>query len=412
MYIWDLILPHTIRTAGPIRILVTTPSAQPEIPQRASRELELAVHMEGLDSAALLDRVVGHPTSFDLVQLEFWMVQRALAAGSLQGIPVAKLRAFDSLLPLFTKGTVGSREVSRQGTPPHKVQYVDRPDSGVAHSNPTGYLSLAATVCNSDTLGWRPDRVDRPIRSWSDLFAADLRGRVALSRIASVSIVELALACEASGRLAYADKGNMTRAEIDATLSTLERAWIKGQFVGTWRRFEESVELMSEGAVALQSLWPPAVSALRQRGILLRYGMLEEGGRGWAGGFALASHLRGARRDAALDYINWYQSGWAGARLSRQGYYSATPQTARRYLTDDEWNYWYEGLPASSSILGPTGEKTEPPGSVREGGSFEARMGHVAVWSSRMDEDAYLQARWAELMLRLDPQPTGTTIAR
>ena len=274
--------------------------------------------MEGLDSAALLDRVVGHPTSFDLVQLEFWMVQRALAAGSLQGIPVAKLRALDSLLPLFTKGTVGSREVSRQGTPPHKVQYVDRPDSGVAHSNPTGHLSLAATVCNSDTLGWRPDRVDRPIRSWSDLFAADLRGRVALSRIASVSIVELALACEASGRLAYADKGNMTRAEIDATLSTLERAWIKGKFVGTWRRFEESVELMSEGAVALQSLWPPAeFRPLRQRGILLPYGMLEEGGRGWAGGFALASHLRGARRDAALG-LHQLVPVWLGRRTLEQ----------------------------------------------------------------------------------------------
>jgi putative spermidine/putrescine transport system substrate-binding protein len=219
---------------------------------------------------------------------------------------------------------------------------------------------------------------------------------VALADIPPVCIVELALACEALSLVRYVDKGDLTTAEIDATLAVLGEARRNGQFHGMWQRYEQSVSFMADGPVVLQSMWPPAVSALRARNVPLKYRPLREGARGWAGGFALASHLRGRLRAAAMQYINWYQSGWAGAFLTRQGYYSAVPATARKHLTDDEWGYWYEGAAAHAPVVSPRGEVIDPAGALREGGSYEDRMGHIACWSSRMREESYLRRRWKE----------------
>ena len=43
----------------------------------------------------------------------------------------------------------------------------------------------------------------------------------------------------------------------------------------------------------------------------------------------MAKHLSGLELDAAYEYINWYLSGWVGAYLNRQGYYSAVLETAK-----------------------------------------------------------------------------------
>ncbi len=148
----------------------------------------------------------------------------------------------------------------------------------------------------------------------------------------------------------------------------------------------------------VQSLWPPAVTALRNEGVALRYDVLREGGRGWSGGFGLAAHLWGERRQEALRYINWYLSGWAGAFLTRQGYYSAVPGRARRHLSASEWDYWEEGLPAREPIRSPQGVTIAAVGERREGGSFAARMGTIACWSAAMAERDYLSDRWSALI--------------
>ena len=376
--------------------MVTTPSAHPEIPARASQELGFPVQMQSLDSRTIVHRALHSPACYDLVQLEYWMVKQVLPAGVLQGIPISELRRFADLLPLFTEGKVMSRPVSPQGTAPHSVQFLASRDSRAFASGPTGFLSLAPTICNSDTLGWRPDRAPREVHSWADLLSAEFRGRVALTNIPSVSVVEAALACEALGLVRYNDKGDLSRGEIDATLAVLGEAQRSGQFHGLWRRYEESVDFMTDGPVVLQSLWPPAVSALHARGVPLRYRPLREGARGWAGGFALAAHLQGQRRAAAIEYINWYQSGWAGAYFTRLGYYSAVPATARSHLSADEWAYWYEGVAAAQRVVSPAGQPVAPAGTSRDGGSYEERMGQIACWSSQMAEHAYLQSRWQE----------------
>jgi putative spermidine/putrescine transport system substrate-binding protein len=112
----------------------------------------------------------------------------------------------------------------------------------------------------------------------------------------------------------------------------------------------------------------------------------------------LAKHLTGDKLAAAYDYINWYMSGWVGAFLNRQGYYSAVLETAKANMSEDEWGYWMEGKPAQGDILSPEGKVMEKAGTVRDGGSFADRMGHVACWNAVMDEDRYMVSKWNEFI--------------
>jgi len=288
--------------------------------------------------------------------------------------------------------------VSTQGTAPFEVSYLGGEFGKTFATKPTEWMTVVPTVYNADTLGIRPDLVGRSVTSWADLLSPDFRGKTAIINVPSIGIMDAAMAIEAMGRVRYRDKGNMTRTEIDKTIEILTAAKKQGQFRAFWKDFNESVNLMASGEVVLQSMWSPAVTKVREMGIACKYQPLKEGYRGWGIGLGIPSHVKGKTLDAGYAFINWYLSGWAGAFLNRQGYDTAVPKTAKQFMTADEWGYWMEGKPAKGSILSPTGQKVDGPGSVRDGGSFEQRMGAVACWNTVMDEDRYLVRRWNDFV--------------
>ncbi|MCS5881304.1 hypothetical protein LNP17_20335 [Klebsiella variicola subsp. variicola] len=125
-----------------------------------------------------------------------------------------------------------------------------------------------------------------------------------------------------------------------------------------------------------------------------------EGYRAWYGGMSLSRCVTGKVKEAAYDYLNWWQSGWPGAVMARQGYYISNPQRSRACLSQAEWDYWYAGKPAAELLLDASGAPLIPAGERRDGGSYEQRMGHIAVWNSVMDEHNYLTRRWQEALMR------------
>ncbi len=196
----------------------------------------------------------------------------------------------------------------------------------------------------------------------------------------------------------YPDNGYLTKAEIYHTLGILTEAKKTGQFRAFWKSFDESVNLMASGEVVIQSMWSPAITAVRSKGVPCVYQPLEEGYRSWGGGMGLAATLEGAKLDAAYEYINWYLSGWVGGFLMRKGYYSAVPETSKLFMSDDEWGFWYEGKAAKGDIVSPQGTTMESAGAIRDGGSFIDRMGAVACWNSVMDENQYMVRKWNEFI--------------
>jgi len=128
------------------------------------------------------------------------------------------------------------------------------------------------------------------------------------------------------------------------------------------------------------------------------YAAPKEGYRAWHGVMCLSAATRGAALDAAYDYMNWWLSGWPGAFIARQGYYMSVPDLVKPHLDPEEWDYWYGGKPAARDLQGTDGRRAVAAGSVRNGGDYTTRFGHVAVWNTVMDTYEYSLARWYEFL--------------
>ena len=368
------------------------------IAQKCKEDLGITLEMTALDSDSAAQRAVTQPNSYDIADIEYWILKKVFPAGVIQPMDTKKLTYYDKIVPLFKNGKLTPDSEIAQGTAPHTVGFVEGKDSKTFAKSETEWFTMVPTIYNADTLGIRPDLVGREISTWADILDPAFKGKTSILNIPSIGIMDAAMIMEAAGEIKYADKGNMTKEEIDKTIDFMIKVKQDGQFRAFWKSFDESVNLMASGEVVIQSMWSPAVAAVRSKGIACKYQPLKEGYRSWGGGLGLASHLSGAQLDAAYEYINWYTSGWVGGYLNRQGYYSACMDTAKQYMSEDEWGYWIEGKAAQGDILSPEGKVMEKAGAVRDGGSFLERMGHVACWNSVMDEDRYMVRRWNEFI--------------
>jgi len=369
-----------------------------EIAKRAKQDLGITLQMTALDTDSTAQRVVTQPRSFDIADIEYFTLKKVWGSGNMQPMDIRKLKYYDQIVGTFKNGKLTPSSKIAQGTAPHTVSFVENPTDRNFAKGQTNWYTMVPTIYNADTLGIRPDLIKRPISSWTELLNPEFRGKASILNIASIGIMDAAMVCEAMGEVQYGDKGNMTRAEIDKTMAIFTEAKQAGQFRAFWKSFDESVNLMASGEVVIQSMWSPAITKVRSMGIPCVYQPLKEGYRSWGGGLGLSRNLAGLELDAAYEYINWYLSGWVGGLLMRQGYYSAAPATSKLYMSDDEWGFWFEGKAAKNDIVNPFGQKMEPAGAKRDGGSFYERMGKVECWNSVMDENRYMVRKWNEFI--------------
>lgn len=381
-----------------LRYLGTAVNQDKSIAEKFESDTGIKLQYVAVTTDEVTKRAITQPNSFDLLDTEFFSLRNIVPTGNLKGIDAKRVKNSGKITSLFLTGTVAGKVVGDQGTAPKKVIYLTGERSKSFASAPTEWLSLIPTTYNADTLGIRPDLIKRPIESWAELFNPEFKGKAALLNIPSIGIMDAAMAIEAKGIHRYADKGNMSKAEIDLTIKTLIEAKRAGQFRALWKDFNESVNLMASGEVVIQSMWSPAVTAVRSKGIDCVFQPLKEGYRAWASGFGLPATLSGRKLDAAYEFINWFLDGWAGAYLNRQGYYSAVLETAKSHMQAYEWAYWMEGKPASQEIKSPQGAVIAKVGSVRDGGSYEQRMGGIACWNSVMDENTYMIQKWNQFV--------------
>ncbi|MDO6387833.1 PotD/PotF family extracellular solute-binding protein [Uliginosibacterium sp. 31-12] len=381
-----------------LRYLGTAVNQDKAIADRFKADTGIEIQYIPVTTDEVTKRAVTAPNSFDLIDTEYFSLKKIIPTGNLLAIDAKRIKNADKITPLFTKGEIGGKKVGDQGTAPKKVMFLEGADSKKFSATPTQFMTLIPTVYNADTLGIRPDLIKRPIDSWKELLNPEFKGKAAILNIPSIGIMDAAMVVEAMGLHKYADKGNMTRAEIDLTIKTLIEAKKAGQFRALWKDFNESVNLMASGEVVIQSMWSPAVTAVRTKGIACNFQPLKEGYRAWAAGFGVPKSVKGRKADAVYEFINWFLDGWAGAYLNRQGYYSAVLDTAKAKMEAYEWAYWMEGKPAAKDIKSPNGDVLAKAGALRDGGSYEQRLGSIACWNAVMDENEYMVRKWNEFV--------------
>src|SRR3954469_1480479 len=250
----------TLRHAGP------PVAAIPKIAEQASKDLGFTISMQATENADLLNRFLSQSSAIDVGDVSIVFMKYLVGRNVLQAIPVSKFKDWDKVIPLFTKGVYpDGSEASTQGVAPYSVLYATGPDGQKIAKGPTEWLTGVPTITNADTLGIRPDLVGRPVNSWADLLSPEFDGKAALQDQPTVGVIDVAMALEARGDVKYGNKGNMTRAEIDKTIDTMIGIKKSGQFRSFWTSFDQSVNLMASGETIIQSMWSPAVTAVKAR---------------------------------------------------------------------------------------------------------------------------------------------------
>src|SRR5580765_1110866 len=254
-----------------LRYLGTAVNQDKAIADKFKADTGIEIQYVAVTTDDVTKRAVTAPNSFDLIDTEYFSLKKIVPTGNLKGIDTKKIKNADKITTLFTKGEVAGKAVGDQGTAPKKVIYLEGEKSKKFSATPTQFMSLIPTVYNADTLGIRPDLIKRPITSWAELLNPEFKGKAAILNIPSIGIMDAAMVTEATGKHKYADKGNMTKEEIDLTIALLIEAKKAGQFRAFWSDFNESVNLMASGETVIQSMWSPAVTKVRSMGVACTY---------------------------------------------------------------------------------------------------------------------------------------------
>jgi len=384
-----------------IKVVGTHVTLQETLRKQAEKDLGINIEFYPGGSAEVLLKASTNPDSFDLYEQWSNSIKVLWQAGAIQSIDTAKIRYWHEINSLTKTGQITPDAKIGLGDAPNKLLYV-QPDGSLA-SNQTQNISFLPYVHNTDSFGYdsRVISAGEPYvtESWGWLLNPAYAGKVAIVNEPTIGIFDLALAAKAQGLMQFRDMGNMSIAEIDQLFEIVVELKKSGHFRGVWASVPQSVELMARGEVVLQSMFSPGVSALNGRGIPCLYAAPKEGYRAWHGVMCLSVKSENERKDAAYQFMNWWLSGWPGAFIARQGYYISNPERSRSFMSDAEWAYWYEGLPAEVRLKGTDGNFSVEQGEMRRGGSYQRRFSNIAVWNSVMDHYDYTLPKWRNFVV-------------
>lgn len=383
-----------------VRVMGTHVTLQEILRQRAMEDLGINLLFEPNGSAAVLQKASMNPGSFDLYEQWSNSINVLWRSRAIQPIEKKRLRYWDEINSLSKTGKIVENARMGAGDAPHKILNIQ--DDGTLGTQHTDVISFLPYVHNVDSFGYDTSRLPEGIEidneSWGWLLDSRFSGQVGVVNDPTIGLFDLALAAQAKGFMQFDDIGAMTESELDELFTILIELKQLHHFSGFWTSVPESVHFMKSRRVLIESMFSPAVSALNGQQIPVRFAAPQEGYRGWHGVMCLSAATQGRNKDAAYEYMNWWLSGWPGAFIARQGYYISNPQRSAQYLTQAEWDYWYQGKPAAETLLGTDGKPSVSKGEQRSGGSYESRFSNVAVWNTVMPTYEYSLQKWYEFI--------------
>jgi putative spermidine/putrescine transport system substrate-binding protein len=216
-----------------------------------------------------------------------------------QPIDTQRVKEWDKITNLTKTGKLTPESPVGQGEAPYKVMWCG--EKGTKVTGPSRYVIMVSAWHNADSIGYNPKATGRPIGSWGELLNKEWNGKVGLLNVPSIGTMDCAMAVEALGLKKFGDKGNMTKPEIDFLIDYIIPLKKGGHFRAFWENFGQSVNLMVNGEVALESMWSPAVAAIQAEGVPCVYAFPKEGMRGWHGGLSISVKVQGKQQDQAYS---------------------------------------------------------------------------------------------------------------
>lgn len=380
----------------PLRILTTEIQPWRFLKDQAEADLGFPLEFIETDFNSAQRTAALDPSRYDIYDQCFHNLDIVWYWRAVQAIDTRRITYWDDLDELSRTAGAGGRQAL--GDVPASRLFVQH-DRTLSDS-PSGQISMLPTFYNFDSFAVAAEglNVDRDVRSWAALLDPQWAGRVSLVDEPAIGLFDLAMALSASGQMEFEDMGNMSVAEIDRLIEHGKSLIHAGHLSSFWLRADEPVERFLRGELKLASIWSPTLVDMKRRGVDVCQARPVEGYRAWHGGMCLSRLLQGEKLDKAYEWLNWYLDGYAGAVVARQGYYMSVPDRVKAHLSQAEWDYWYEGLPAAQELSDVAGRPAIRAGETRSGGSRKDRAHHIAIWNSTMDEHNYVVRRWNELV--------------
>ncbi|MFV0431096.1 MAG: ABC transporter [Alphaproteobacteria bacterium] len=372
-------------------------------PLRKAAEKDLGIHLEfilkdGTDAQAM---AALEPNGFDIYDQWFHDIDMIWPTSSLQAVDINRIKSWNALraMPHLSQEKFGQclAETSLGSTPLNRlyVQY-----NGELSKKASETISLVPTVHNADSFAIINGRNLDGINSWASLMSNKSGVTLGLQSDASIGALDAIMSFKSQGIFDCVDVGNLSLSEIDEFTQIMRSIILrhrKKRKIHFWREGKMVLNMAKQGVELYSSMWWSLFLELKAAGCKITAITPKEGYRGWYGGIGLARHLSGKKLDAAYDYINWWHSGYAGSLMVRNGAYMGDVDTTKKYLSDAEFAFWYEGKEATETILNAYGNSIFSVGEKREGGAYLDRMSRIAVWNTVMDEHNYLVRNWSRL---------------
>ena len=382
-----------------LRYLGTAVNQDKAIADKFKADTGIEIQYVPVNTDEVTKRAVTSPNSFDLLDTEYFSLKKIMPTGNLKGIDTKRIKNADKITTLFTTGEVGGKTIGDQGTAPKKVIFLEGEKSKTFATAPTQWMTLIPTVYNADTLGIRPDLIKRPIDIWTELLNPEFKGKAAILNIPSIGIMDAAMVVEADGPLQVPRQGQHDQEGDRPDDQDADR----GQEGGPVPRVLEGLQRERQPDGLGRGGDPVDVVAGGHRGALkgiaCTYQPLKEGYRAWAAGFGLPATLSGKKLDARLR-LHQLVPRRLGRRLPQPpGLLLAPCSRPRRprWSPTSGPTGWKASRRRRTSSR-PTASCSRRPAAMRDGGSYEQRMGGIACWNAVMDENTYMVQKWNEFV--------------
>src|ERR1700753_1090533 len=174
-----------------LRHLGTPVNQSDDITKKVKAETGITIQNIVATTDDVTKRVITQPNSFDILDTEYFSLKKLVPSGNILPMDAKKIKEFDNITPVFTKGQLpNGKVIGDQGTAPKKVMFVEGPHYTKFSPTPTEWVTLIPPVYNADTLGIRPDLIKRPIEHWAELLNAEFKGKASILNIPSIGIMD------------------------------------------------------------------------------------------------------------------------------------------------------------------------------------------------------------------------------
>ncbi len=165
-----------------LRYLGTAVNQSDDITKKVKEDTGITIQNIVATTDDVTKREITQPNSIDILDTEYFCLKKQDPSGNILAMDARKIKEFDNITPVFTKGQLpNGKVIGDQGTAPKKVMFLEGEHSTKFSPTPTEWVTLIPTVYNADTLGIRPDLIKRPINNWSELLNPEFEGMLRIA---------------------------------------------------------------------------------------------------------------------------------------------------------------------------------------------------------------------------------------